>query len=345
MSDSIRIFVSYSHEDQHLVERLVSILSGQGITPLWSNKLSVGETFDEELKRFIEHAHIFMPILTESALQRGWVQQEIGYALGLRIPIFPVTINHVNPGGMLQKNHAIKLEDDNLKLQQQLNLDHFKSLLKRNDQPALYQKALRPEMRASMMKNYADNVSNLGHYGVVRQKGGLSSFHIPVHDILHPIWNERYIPEKRSEYHKELQRNERLALQEHADKCPVRLLINPNYGIKSRDPISAKARVSTLIEFLEQHEGEVCIALITNPEEMDQLTMVGDWFLAESVSFRDGDGFTNTFFTRNANEINKRVLSFEQELQMALERMNCNEGNSRIFMLNYLKETIKYCGK
>lgn len=340
MSDTIRIFISYSHEDQTLVEKLVSILTDQGITPLWSNKLSVGESFDEELKRFIEHAHIFMPILTESALQRGWVQQEIGYALGLRIPIFPVTINHVNPGGMLQKNHAIKLEDDNLKLQQQLNLDHFKSLLKRNDQAALYQKALRPEMRASMMKNYADNVSNLGHYGVVRQKGGLSSFHIPVHDILHPVWNDRYFPEKRSDYHKDLQRNERLALQEHADKCPVKLLVNPNYGIKSRDPISAKARVNTLIEFLDQHIGDVCIALVQNPDEMDQLTMVGDWFLSESVSFKDGDGFTNTFFTRNANEITRRIAAFEQEMRTSLERMNCTGAKSRKYVLNYLKNLI-----
>lgn len=336
MSDSIRIFISYSHEDQPLVERLVSILAGQGITPLWSNKLSVGESFDEEIKRFIEHAHIFMPILTESSLQRGWVQQEIGYALGLRIPIFPVTINHVNPGGMLQRNHAIKLEEDNLKLQQQLNLDHFKSLLKRNDQAALYQKALRPEMRAAMMKNYADNVSNLGHYGIVRQKGGLSSFHIPMHDIQHPVWTDRYYPEKRSDYHKDLQRNERLALQEHADKCPVKLLINPNYGVKSRDPISAKARVHTLIEFLEQHQGDICIAFVQNPDEMDQLTMVGDWFLAESVSFKDGDGFTNTFFTRNANEITKRIISFEHEMNTSLVRMNCNETNSRKYVLNYL---------
>lgn len=90
METSLRVFVSYSHHDQSLVEKIVNILKDGGITVLWSSTLSAAGQFSEEIKRFIEHAHVFMPILTEEGSKRGWVHQEIGYAIGLHIPIFPL---------------------------------------------------------------------------------------------------------------------------------------------------------------------------------------------------------------------------------------------------------------
>lgn len=42
-------------------------------------------------------------------------------------------------------------------------------------------------------------------------------------------------------------------------------------------------------------ENKVVIAIQNLQTEIASLTMVGDWFLAESVSYRHGDGFTHTF--------------------------------------------------
>jgi hypothetical protein len=345
MEAKIRVFISYSDEDLELVERIVSILEQDNIMVLWTRKLTGGTEYIEHLKVFIEHAHIFIPVITESSSARGWVHQEIGYAIGLHIPVYPVLLGKVKPVGWIESIHAIKLSDDNMVLKEQLSYNILSALLKDEPLPALYQQAARVEDRAGMMKSYADKVSRMDKFGLVRQKGGLSSFHIPDKHIGNQVWNDRYFPEIRNTQHKELQRNERKALQQHADKEGCRLIINPLYAFEGRSDLAAVARIKTMIEFLESMpDDKVVIAIQPGKTSNESLTMVGDWFLAESVSFRDGDGFTNTFFTRNASEIAKRIQTFEDELDDLLEQAGWKPENSRvkaIEKLNSILSTLK----
>lgn len=342
MENRIRVFISYSHQDLKLVERLVSILEQEDIMVLWTKTVAGGTGYTEKLKIFIEHAHIFMPVITKSSSARGWVHQEIGYAVGLHIPVFPVTIGKLIPIGMLEYIHAIQLSDDDRILKEQVGYNTLKALLKEDILPALYQCAAKVEDRAGLMKSYADKVTSLGKYGVVRQKGGLSSFHIPNKRIEHQDWIDRYVPEQRSSHHKELQLGERKALQEHADKAGCRLIINPLYAFEGRSDLAANTRIRTMLEFLESMpDDKVVIAIQSGKSDNESLTMVGDWFLAESVSFRDGDGFTNTFFTRNASEIVKRIQTFEDELTDLLEQAGWTEGDSRVKAIGELRKFIK----
>ncbi len=348
MESSLRVFVSYSHRDQELVERIVRILEDSGITVLWSSTLSAAGIFSEEIKRFIEHAHVFMPVLTSEGLSRGWVHQEIGYAIGLHIPIFPVTTEEVDKVAMLSLLHTIRLHSDEETLKKQLHIREFLTVRDRNKLPALYQKATRVEQRALMIKQYADNissVSDLSHldkYGIVRQKGGLSSFHIPRAHIGNKVWIDRYTPEAKSDNHKELQRDERIALQKHADEKGCRLILTPEYSNLGRSDLAANTRLNTLIEFLENVTNlNVVVAIQKAKTAIESLTMVGDWFLAESVSYKDGDGFTHTFFTRNASEINLRIENFEAELKDLLTDLGWTEENSSRKSIEYLRGLIK----
>ncbi|MBK9681513.1 MAG: toll/interleukin-1 receptor domain-containing protein [Saprospiraceae bacterium] len=348
MDNSLRVFVSYSHRDQLLVEKIVNILKEGGITVLWSSTLSAAGQFSEEIKRFIEHAHVFMPILTEEGSKRGWVHQEIGYALGLHIPIFPVTTEEVIKETMLGQLHTIRLSKDEATLRNQLHINEFKTIRNRIKLPALYQKATRVQQRALMMKEYADNissVSDLSHidkYGTVRQKGGLSTFHIPDKIIGHQVWTDRYLPGARDSYHKEVQKGERMALQNHASKKGCKLIITPYYANLDRSDLAANTRLKTLIDFLENMPNDkVVIAMQNAKTSIESLTMVGDWFLAESVSYQDGDGFTHTFFTRNAAEIGMRIENFEAELNDLLGDLGWTESNSRVNAIEYLKGLLK----
>lgn len=326
----IRVFISYSHQDFDLVENLVSILEQEGIMVLWTKKLAGGTGYTEKLKIFIEHAHIFMPVITESSSARGWVHQEIGYALALHIPVFPVTIGKIIPVGMLEFIHAVQLSDDSSILKEQVGYKTLSALLKEDVLPALYQRAAKVEDRASLMKSYADKVSSLDKFGVVRQKGGLSSFHIPNKHIGHQLWTDRYVPETRGDYHKELQLGERRALQQHADKEGCRLIINPKYAIEGKGPLAARTRIKTMIDFLESmFDEKVVVAIQKESTNTESLTMIGDWFLAESVSFKERDGFTNTFFTRNASEIAKRIQIFDEELNDLLDQWKWTVESSR----------------
>lgn len=335
----IRVFISYSHKDKALVEKLHEVIVEAGMFPLWSRNLIPGQGFDENIMKFIEYAHVFMPVLSKSSSL--WVQQEIGYAIAHHIPVYPVTTDEINPKGMLQMIHAIKVSDDINMLKDQLNREVFQRIPENHHSRSVFRRAAFVDERAAMMKEYADNLRHFNEYGIVRQKGGLSSFHIPAEPIFDQKWTDRYDPEIRSENHKENQRGERLALQKHADVAGCRLIINPGYAMKGRTKTASRTRLQEIIDFLKNMPDEkVGIAIEDKSTNVESLTIVGDWFLAESVSFRMGDGFTNTFFTRNAAEITKRIEDFDHELNSLIRSRGWTINNSRKNTIGELSKVI-----
>jgi hypothetical protein len=343
MNESVRVFISYSHRDKELIKLLVSYLEENcGITVIWDENLTAGAGFHEQIKDSIASAHIFMPLITKESSERGWVHQEIGYAMALNIPVLPVTAENLAPGAMLQLLQAVKIDENPDHFHLYFNKNIFESVLKQTSSTPVFLCARLPEERTKMIADYSNKISSIGKYGTVRQKGGLSSFHIPSDCILKSVWNERYFPEIKSQYHKRLQREERLALGKHAEKAGYKIIITPDYAIKDRDKRAAVIRLNTLIAFLQQPEMKSGIVVLQTAETQKQsLTMVGDWFMAESVSFREGDGFTNTFFTRDAAEISRRTEDFECELQDLLDQWGWSEENSREKALEELDKILK----
>lgn len=51
-----RIFISYSHEDKDLVEKLVKVLKENGLNPVYDKHLEGGFGFTDQIKKFIAHA-------------------------------------------------------------------------------------------------------------------------------------------------------------------------------------------------------------------------------------------------------------------------------------------------
>jgi len=340
MENKIRVFISYSHQNRSFAEKLVSVLKAY-IDVIWDKDLIAGSGFHEQIKDSIASAHVFMPLITNESSERGWVHQEIGYAMALNIPILPVTTENLDPGGMLQLLHAVKLDEKAENLEQLLNHYTFRTLLRNSNTIPLYQCAHMPEERTRMIIEYANKISGMDKFGLVRQKGGLNSFHIPGECILKPVWTERYFPDEKSEYHKRLQRNERLALEKHAEKEGCKLIITPDYAIRNRHKRSATARIETLISFLNKADSKTVVAFQNKELEKQSLTIVGDWFLAESVSFKTGDGFTNTFFTRDTAEIARRIEDFECELQDLLEQSGWKVENSCSMAIDELNSILK----
>jgi len=342
MSDKIRVFISYSHQDKELVNRLENYLENEcEVNVIWDENLAAGSGFHEQIRDSIASAHIFMPLITKESSQRGWVHQEIGYAMALNIPVLPVTTENLDPGGMLQIIHAVKIDEKVENLSMFFNKRTFEVLLKNTASTPIFLCAHLPEERTRMITEYSDKISNIGEYGIVRQKGGLSSFHIPDDCILKPIWIERYLPEIKSEYHKRLQRGERIALEKHSQKTGYKIIISPDYVVKGRDSRAVAARLETLIRFLEKSTVIPSVVAIQNEETArESLTIVGDWFMAESVSFKKGDGFTNTFFTRDNFEIGRRTEDFECELQELLEHKNWTPENSREKAIEELNQLL-----
>lgn len=82
------VFVSHSR-DERFLRCLKRYLSRCEVRILeWEN--TAGEILKEEVKLEIEKADVFVVVLTESAGASPWVNQEIGYAIGLGKQILPV---------------------------------------------------------------------------------------------------------------------------------------------------------------------------------------------------------------------------------------------------------------
>ncbi len=328
---SYRVFISYSHEDYELVEKLVSILEENGLTPMWDRDFAWGHGFPEQIKNFIAHAHVFVPVITEASSKRGWVHQEIGYAMALNVPILPVTLDRV-PGEMLQQLLAVSWSDDLEILKPKLSFRTFANLVRHaqgNSRP-LFECAELQEDRTMMMVEYATKVLELGYHGHVRQKGALSSFHIPDKPVSNPVWYQRYGSIEPSLFRCKLLRDERRLLGEHARESGCSLIVNPYLSYEKYGSQARMVRLRTLLEFLESMPDDmVRVAMSKRTPEGQSVTVVGDWFAAESVSASIGKGYRQTIFTRHAPTVQSMLELFDQELEDLIHEQEHMTGSSR----------------
>jgi hypothetical protein len=339
-----RVFISYSHNksDAKLVRKIGENLEQEGLTVMWDQKFSVGTGFHEQIKAFINHSHVFLPIITKSSNRRGWVHQEIGYAVANNIPILPLAIE-ILPDAMMRELHAILVPRDSEKIKEKLKYNVFSNLVQRYENPiyAIYQCAEFTEDRAELMKKYARDVLWMKNYGKVRQKGGLSSFHIPKEVIADNIWNTRYGDHKMSSYHCRCQREERLALEEHAAVAGCKIIIDPTLSYDVYGKSARKARLKCLVNFLKSTAGENAqVAFNDEKNTHSSITMVGDWFYAESHSGKQGKGYHQTIFTRHAPSIQHRIDLFDQEFSALLKKSGWSEDNCRDRAVEEIEQII-----
>lgn len=342
-ADSYRVFISYSHEDTELVEKVVKVLEENGLTPLWDKKFALGYRFHEQIETYIAHSHVFLPIITLGSSKRGWVHQEIGYAMALNIPVLPVTKDML-PGEMIQQLQALHTSGDMEELKEQLSREVFENLVDnyRDMSKALFQCAELAEDRAVMMAGYANNILKLGQYGCVRQKGGLSSFHIPDRVLSDPVWVDRYGDHIQSQYHCRCQREERIALQKHADVAGCKLIIDPTITLERFGLKAQITRLKTLLEFLENMpDGLVQIAINSSQKVQENITIVGDWFAAESVSVLLYQGYRQTVFTRHAPSMRERIELFDREINELLSKMGWTPEDSKSQAVKLIREKIE----
>jgi hypothetical protein len=300
---------------------------------MWDRNFAFGHGFHEQIKNFIAHAHVFMPILTNASCQRGWVHQEIGYALALNVPVLPVTKDQL-PGEMLQQLHAIPLSDDQEKLARQLSQNIFEQLVSRaqkNSRP-LFEWAEHPEEGTMMMVEYATKVLQLNAYGHVRQKGELSSFSIPDKHPGDRVWKQRHGSWGLSEFHCKLLREERRTLEQHARQAGLSLIINTRVAYEEMGEEAKQVRLKTLLVFLESLAGAGKPVIVGIDRRMPQdktLTILGDWFAMEGAADSQGRGCQQAVFTRHAANIRNRIELFEAELQDLLHSQGISPELSR----------------
>lgn len=342
-----RVFISYSHENKELAREIEQALKAAKLVPMYDKNFALGHSFDQQIRTFIAHAHVFLPIITEESSERGWVHQEIGYAMALNVPFLPVALGEW-PGAMLQTLHAIQLSEDPKErkgqIEQGLEREVFENLINRYREQnyASYESAEFTDDRAMMMARFSNEVLELRKYGCVRQRGGLSSFHIPDCVINHPLWKERYGRVNMSRFHLRCQREERRALERHARAAGCRLMIDPTMSYRRYGKHARIVRLETLVRFLKSMRSEKAeVAINTRMGKEESVTIVGNWFAAEAVSSTIGQGYRQTIFTRHAPSMQHRIDLFDQEFKERLDDRDWQAQTSKDCATEELTELIK----
>ena len=342
MTYPFRIFISYSHEDGDLACHAAAVLQEVGSVPLWDANIRPGTAFTEEIKRLIHHAHIFMPLLTENSAGRPWVHQETGYATALNIPILPVAVGSI-PGEMVSQLQALAINEDFSDFKEKLaQVDLERIVLSPQDELiSSVEISDWPERRTQLLAHDCRLVADLGYYGRVRQRASLSSFSIPDKDPSNPIWNRRDGNVPRDAYYHSLLREERRELERHARKEGCCLIIDPTFCLERNGAEATQTRLKILLEFIESMPEEKIEVVMSTQARSGNLTVVGDWFSAESVSPRAGEGHRQTIFTWHPPTVLSVMRKFDEQLDEIAEENGIDPKISRDQAIHRINEILK----
>jgi len=341
-----RIFVSYSHKDTELLGKLVGFLEDEGLVVLCDHDIAVGRPFTDAIKGLIAHAHVFMPLITANAQEGPWVHQETGFAMARNIPVLRVvTAGAVVPQDMAAQIQAVMVRDDLSDLAAKLSREAVRKLvLSQASSPVdVVRIGDWAEQRSSMLAEYANRVHELGHTGMLRQSGGLSSFCLPNKSIEHPVWSERDGDNVRGKTLHGHQRDERLALERHVRQKGCRLVIDPNIDFSGRGPKVRMTRLQTLLDFLEDmrkgDDKDRCQIVISASAQDSNVTILGDWFMA--VSYLPGEkGYRQTLFNWHAPTALRSAEAFDQRFAEACEERGKNAEEATEETLAVIRKVI-----
>ncbi len=296
--------------------------------------LTPGVRFTEEIRQRISYAHVFISILTSNSKLRPWVHQEIGYAMGMRVPILPLALDEL-PQGMAEEIHAVKVAADLSDLPNQLRPKTLDDVVTASQKggTATFECAEHLSERTRQLVEYSERVfaqtDNQG--GRLRQRSAFSSFSLPRRSVQHSDWDAREGEDQtqRGPEVRELLLKERDVMERHARLQGCDLILDPYVSVRKPNRGAASiclkheaeptvVRLRTLQQFLESMpDDKVRVALQKGKIEGSSI-IIGDWFVAEAVVPHYKGGYRQTHFTRHACTVLSRVQAFDREMEDVL---------------------------
>lgn len=333
-----RVFLSYSHYDEQQERILSEILENNDLCPISDSKLESGHGFHDQIKKFIAHAYVFIPVISKLSNQIGWVHAEIGYAMAHNIPILPILIeDNALPEEMIEELQAVKsnlktctvnqIEEEKKRLSAILSWDKIDNMIRRSPyelKRPKYECAYYHIERTMMLVEYSLDIRTLfkDQPKLYRQSGGLSSFHIPDSAPEGEEFRLRYLgSNQRVDFLNVWLRGERIVFEEFAKESGFKIIINLDLDFKSSRryaTIIKESRLKTLLKFFrkileppKKHEIEFEVIIDRGLDKHRNIIIVGDLFMAESLAGYYGQGLRQTMLTRHAPTIKNQIELFD----------------------------------
>ncbi len=342
---SFRIFISYAHEDQKAVEGVDAILRREGLIPVWDKEVKPGTSFTDSIKRQIATAHLFMPLLTRSSQARPWVHQEIGFAIGIDVPVLPLALGEL-PGEMVSAIQAVSVKDGLSDLADSLRQADIEALILRHESESELQRlgisnrvADYSEERTRLLLTYAEGIREPIY---VRQRALFSSFSIPDALPADAAWDVIEPVRRRSEYHRVLLRRERKILEKHARVSGCSLIICPFVEFTRPGGAAAhRAQLTELLGFLASMPDDKLVVAIAERGIEGHLNLLGDRIGSKALAPQPGADYRQTFFTQHAPTVLSWLRDFDNELEGILRAASIRADESRRFAMTRIEARLQ----
>jgi hypothetical protein len=310
---SFRVFLSYTAQDQRLLDAVVEALRDLGLYPWWDKELGPGRLFLDEIKQKIATAHLFVPILTSASSLRPWVHQEAGFALGINVPVLPIATDAL-PSAMLTGTQALVVRDDLSDLKQRLREVDLESIILplRPHPPFLYWIADLPESRTATLVAQGTSLVASVASGRIRQRALFSSFSIPDEPPTAKVWQHLDREQPRSDFYRGLLREERQLLESQAKEYGCTLIISPLIDPAPVGPLVHQIRIETLIGFLESADKRLVDIVFAESFHAGNETILGDVLLARALPPQPNRDYQQTLFTSHAPTVLQACRAFDQ---------------------------------
>ena len=88
------VFISYATKNLHIVDWALQTLASPGRTEIFAAEYSVipGQVLNEEIKAALRKCDLFLLLYSHEANASNYVQQEIGFAVGINKTVLPVVM-------------------------------------------------------------------------------------------------------------------------------------------------------------------------------------------------------------------------------------------------------------
>lgn len=91
-----RIFLSYSHKDKEYVHNLANWLQRAGFNAWFDDRIDYGEEWPRVIEKMVDDCSACIVLMSQSAHESKWVQNELARAQRKRKPIFPLLLEGDN---------------------------------------------------------------------------------------------------------------------------------------------------------------------------------------------------------------------------------------------------------
>lgn len=182
----------------------------------------------------------------------------------------------------------------------------------------------------------------------MRQQSAFSSFSIPSKWAKHDEWDQREGPQARSETARMMLRVEREELETRAGRYGCSLIIKPSIRAELHGDNGTRTRLELLATFLEsmkELDNQVRVG-IWPPDEpaFRNLTIVGDWFLADAVVPFGGGSYTKTLFTWHGPTVHRLIREFDELLDDLIGEMDTGGLSTREYAIQVIGQELDSLG-